>query len=91
MLVSEAGDVLGSLSGGCVEGAVVEAALEAMDDGGTRLETFGYSAEDAFAAGLTCGGELEIHIEPLGPPVRRPAAGEPARCSPARTRPARWH
>ena len=66
MIVSEAGEVLGSLSGGCVEGAVVESALEAMRDGGTRREVFGYSAEDAFAAGLTCGGELEIHIEPLG-------------------------
>ncbi|MDQ4047207.1 MAG: XdhC family protein, partial [Actinomycetota bacterium] len=65
MVVSEAGDVLGSLSGGCVEGAVVEAALEAMRDGGTRLEQFGYSTADAFAAGLTCGGELEVHIEPL--------------------------
>src|SRR5688500_11098991 len=65
MLVSEAGEVLGSLSGGCVEGAVVEAALAAMHDGGTRREFFGYSAEDAFAVGLTCGGELEIHIEPL--------------------------
>jgi xanthine dehydrogenase accessory factor len=68
MLVSEAGEVLGSLSGGCVEGAVVEAALEVMRDGGTRREFFGYSAEDAFAVGLTCGGELEIHIEPLGSP-----------------------
>jgi len=66
MLVAETGEVLGSLSGGCVEGAVVEAALGAMRDGGTRREFFGYSAEDAFAAGLTCGGGLEIHIEPLG-------------------------
>ena len=65
MMVSESGDILGSLSGGCVEGAVVQAALEAMHDGGTRLEQFGYSAADAFAAGLTCGGELEVHIEPL--------------------------
>ncbi|MGO4246371.1 XdhC family protein [Paenarthrobacter sp. RAF54_2] len=66
MMVSEHGEILGSLSGGCVEGAVVEAALEAMRDGGPRLESFGYSAEDAFAAGLTCGGELEVHIQPLG-------------------------
>lgn len=65
MLVSESGAVLGSLSGGCVEGAVVALALEAMDDGGTRRESFGYSAADAFAAGLTCGGELDIHIEPV--------------------------
>ena len=69
MLVSQAGEVLGSLSGGCVEGAVVEAALEVMRDGGTRREFFGYSSEDAFAVGLTCGGELEIHIEPLGSPA----------------------
>ncbi|MET3812346.1 XdhC family protein [Arthrobacter sp. UYEF3] len=68
MLVSETGEVLGSLSGGCVEGAVVQAALEAMRDGGTRREFFGYSAEDAFAVGLTCGGELEVHIEPIGSP-----------------------
>ncbi len=66
MLVSESGAVLGSLSGGCVEGAVVALALEAMDDGGTRRESFGYSAADAFAAGLTCGGELDIHIEAIG-------------------------
>lgn len=83
MLVSENGEILGSLSGGCVEGAVVEAALEAMRDGGPRLESFGYSSEDAFAVGLTCGGELEVHIQPLraGSPelsvfaqTRRPAA-----------------
>lgn len=65
MMVSESGEVLGSLSGGCVEGAVVEAALDAMRDGGTRLELFGYSSADAFAVGLTCGGQLEVHIEPL--------------------------
>lgn len=68
MLVSESGDVLGSLSGGCVEGAVVAAALEVMADGGTRREFFGYSAEDAFAVGLTCGGELDVHIELLPDP-----------------------
>lgn len=65
MLVAESGAVLGSLSGGCVEGAVVALAQESMHDGGTRYGTFGYSAADAFAAGLTCGGELEIHIEPV--------------------------
>ncbi|WP_347108411.1 XdhC family protein [Paenarthrobacter sp. S56] len=65
MMVSENGEILGSLSGGCVEGAVVEAAMEAMRDGGPRLESFGYSSEDAFAVGLTCGGELEVHIQPL--------------------------
>lgn len=63
MIVSAAGEVLGSLSGGCVEGAVVEAALQTLHDGATRRESFGYSAEDAFAAGLTCGGRLDVHIE----------------------------
>ncbi|MBT2532296.1 XdhC family protein [Arthrobacter sp. ISL-48] len=67
MLVSESGSVLGSLSGGCVEGAVVAAALESMDDGGIRRERFGFSTADAFAVGLTCGGELDVHIEPFGP------------------------
>jgi xanthine dehydrogenase accessory factor len=78
MLISETGAVLGSLSGGCVEGAVVELALEAMDDGGTRLASFGYSTADAFAAGLTCGGELEVHIEPVD---REGSRGEPLRAA----------
>lgn len=65
MLVTACGDVLGSLSGGCVEGAVVALAQEAIDDGVPRQETFGFSSADAFAAGLTCGGELAIHIQPV--------------------------
>ncbi|MEE2570343.1 XdhC family protein [Pseudarthrobacter sp. J64] len=78
MLVSEAGETLGSLSGGCVEGAVVAAALEAIDDGVTRRSFFGYSAADAFAVGLTCGGELEVHIEPLNPSALSPSALSPS-------------
>lgn len=65
MIITASGSVLGSLSGGCVEGAVVALAQEAMDDGGPRRKTFGFSAADAFAAGLTCGGELHIHIQPV--------------------------
>lgn len=65
MIVADSGAVLGSLSGGCVEGAVVALAMDAMDDGGTRRESFGFSAADAFAAGLTCGGELDIHVQPV--------------------------
>ena len=85
MLVSESGEILGSLSGGCVEGAVVASALEVMADGGTRLEAFGFSREDAFAVGLTCGGELEVHIQALDGSaaglgdLRRFAAGDPER------------
>lgn len=66
MLVASDGAVLGSLSGGCVEGAVVESALDALATGRPRREHFGFSREDAFAAGLTCGGELEVHIAPAG-------------------------
>lgn len=65
MLVTPTGEVLGSLSGGCVEGAVVALAQEAMDDGGTRRKSFGFSSADAFAAGLTCGGQLDVSIEPV--------------------------
>lgn len=69
MLVSGSGAVLGSLSGGCVEGAVVALAEEAMDDDGPRLATFGFSSADAFAAGLTCGGALDVHVQPVSAPV----------------------
>ncbi|CAM3277437.1 putative xanthine dehydrogenase subunit A [Arthrobacter ulcerisalmonis] len=65
MLVSGTGAILGSLSGGCVEGAVVALAEDAIADGGSRQARFGFSSTDAFAAGLTCGGELEIHVEPI--------------------------
>lgn len=64
MLVSGSGAVLGSLSGGCVEGAVVASALEAIEERRPRREQFGFSRDDAFAVGLTCGGELQVHIEP---------------------------
>ena len=58
------GQVAGSVSGGCVEGAVVEASLEVLATGvGKRVE-FGYSDADAFAVGLTCGGEIGIFISP---------------------------
>jgi len=66
MAVSEDGEVAGSVSGGCVEGAVLTEALEVL--GGTglpRLCTFGYSDDQAFAVGLTCGGTIHVYIEPL--------------------------
>ena len=66
MAVSEDGEVAGSVSGGCVEGAVVTEALEVLaGDGRPRLETFGYSDDEAFAVGLTCGGTIHLFIEPL--------------------------
>ena len=69
MLVSGSGSVLGSLSGGCVEGAVVAAALDVIADQRPRTEHFGYSPEDAFAVGLTCGGELDVHLQPVKAPT----------------------
>jgi xanthine dehydrogenase accessory factor len=65
MAVSEDGVVAGSVSGGCVEGAVVEAALDSLRTGERRVHTFGFSDTDAFAVGLTCGGIIHLFVEPL--------------------------
>jgi xanthine dehydrogenase accessory factor len=66
MAVSEDGEVAGSVSGGCVESAVVTEALGILNgDGQPRLVTFGYSDDEAFAVGLTCGGTIHLFIEPL--------------------------
>src|SRR4051794_7093902 len=66
MAVSEDGEVAGSVSGGCVEGAVVTEALGVLaGDGTPRLVKFGYSDDEAFAVGLTCGGTIHLFIEPL--------------------------
>jgi xanthine dehydrogenase accessory factor len=64
MAVNDAGEVAGSVSGGCVEGAVVTEALGLLETGGEgRLVTFGYSDDDAFAVGLTCGGTIHLFLE----------------------------
>jgi len=66
MAVSEDAEVAGSVSGGCVEGAVVSEALEILQAGGPgRMVSFGYSDDEAFAVGLTCGGTIRLFIEPL--------------------------
>ena len=65
MAVNEDGEVVGSVSGGCVEGAVVTEALDIIDTGERRIVTFGYSDDEAFAVGLTCGGTIHLFIEPL--------------------------
>lgn len=66
LAVSGTGEIEGSVSGGCVEGAVVVEALDALEDGGVRLLEFGVSDEDAFSVGLACGGTIRILIEPVG-------------------------
>jgi xanthine dehydrogenase accessory factor len=55
----------GSVSGGCVEGAVIEQALDAMATGRSRLLHYGISDEDSWDVGLTCGGEIDVFLEPL--------------------------
>jgi xanthine dehydrogenase accessory factor len=66
MAVSEDGEVAGSVSGGCVEGAVVTEALDVLSSGSPgRMVTFGYSDDEAFAVGLTCGGTIHLFVEPL--------------------------
>jgi xanthine dehydrogenase accessory factor len=66
MVVNDAGVVAGSVSGGCVEGAVVTEALAVLAGEKARgVVTFGYSDDEAFAVGLTCGGTLHLYVEPL--------------------------
>jgi xanthine dehydrogenase accessory factor len=72
LVVSGSGEMMGSVSGGCVEGAVVVEAMDALEDGAPRLLEYGVSDGDAFAVGLACGGTIRILVEPIG--VAMPAA-----------------
>ena len=65
MIVNEKGDFLGSVSGGCVEGAVVTEALQIIESGERKTISFGYSDDEAFSVGLTCGGTVNLYIEPF--------------------------
>jgi xanthine dehydrogenase accessory factor len=66
MAINESGEVAGSVSGGCVEGAVVTEALAVLNGERARaVVSFGYSDDEAFAVGLTCGGTIHVFIEPL--------------------------
>jgi xanthine dehydrogenase accessory factor len=65
MLVVADGTVSGSLSGGCVEGAVYETAQEVLTSGAAVLHRYGFSDDEAFAVGLTCGGIIDVFIEPV--------------------------
>ena len=66
MAVSEDGEVAGSVSGGCVEGAVVAESLSVLaGEAEPRVVAFGYSDDEAFAVGLTCGGTIRLFVEPL--------------------------
>ena len=63
MAVSSTADIVGSVSGGCVEGAVVEEALSVIRTGKPRLVNYGISNQQAWNVGLACGGQIEIFIE----------------------------
>src|SRR5262245_66522211 len=62
LVVSDAGEFFGSVSGGCIEGAVIEAARGAIADGQTRRLHFGVTNEVAWEVGLACGGDIEIFV-----------------------------
>ena len=65
LAVDESGAMVGSVSGGCIEGAVVGEALEVIASGAPRLLDFGVSDETAWEVGLSCGGKLQVYVEPL--------------------------
>ncbi|MBA2813117.1 XdhC family protein [Streptomyces sp. KM273126] len=87
LAVDSEGTAIGSVSGGCVEGAVYDLCAQALKDGESVVERFGYSDEDAFAVGLTCGGVIDILVTPVGAdapvrPVLRPALSAAAHSEP---------
>jgi xanthine/CO dehydrogenase XdhC/CoxF family maturation factor len=65
LAVNDRGEFVGSVSGGCIEGAVVLEAQAAIKDGKPRLLEFGVSDEDAWAVGLACGGRVQVYVEPI--------------------------
>jgi len=66
LAISGEGEIAGSVSGGCVEGAVVVEAMDALEDGKTRILEYGVSDDEAFAVGLACGGTIRVMVEPVG-------------------------
>ena len=65
LAISGDGEIAGSVSGGCVEGAVVVEAMEALEDGVPRILDYGVSDDEAFAVGLACGGRIRVLVEPV--------------------------
>jgi xanthine dehydrogenase accessory factor len=67
MAISSSGEITGAVSGGCVEGAVVEVAEEVLQSGEPRLLHFGIADEEAWDVGLPCGGEIDVWVERYEP------------------------
>lgn len=66
LAISGQGDIMGSVSGGCVEGAVVVEAMDSLEDGQPRMLEYGVTDDEAFAVGLACGGTIRVLVEPVG-------------------------
>ena len=65
LIVDHQGAIVGSVSGGCIEGAVVKEALEVIEDGAARVLDFGVSNDQAWEVGLACGGKVQVYVERL--------------------------
>jgi xanthine dehydrogenase accessory factor len=72
LAVDDAAEFVGSVSGGCIEGAVIQEALEVMEGGGSRVLSFGVSDETAWEVGLACGGKIEVLVEAVVPDPGKP-------------------
>lgn len=66
LAIARDGEIAGSVSGGCVEGAVIVEAIDALEDGKSRMLEFGVTDDEAFAVGLACGGRIRVMVEPVG-------------------------
>jgi xanthine/CO dehydrogenase XdhC/CoxF family maturation factor len=67
MAINARGDFTGSVSGGCIEGAVIAAALESLESGQPKLLEYGVSNEMAWEVGLACGGRIQVFVDPVAP------------------------
>jgi len=67
LLVDQQGEFLGSVSGGCIEGAVISEAMAVIKSGAPRILDFGVSNEQAWEVGLSCGGKVQVYVEPVEP------------------------
>jgi len=66
LLIDQNGEFEGSVSGGCIEGAVIQEACEVIESGAPRLLEFGVSDEQAWDVGLACGGRVQVFVERVG-------------------------
>lgn len=69
LVIDEEGNFLGSVSGGCVEGAVVTEALDVIESGEPKTLEFGVADETAWRVGLSCGGRIRVYVEPVAQPA----------------------